>query len=79
MQRIEPPDSAGFARADHRVDLVDEQHRMRQLFEFVDDRLQPLLEVAAVTRAGEQRAHVEAVDDGFLQHVGHLALDDLAR
>jgi hypothetical protein len=42
------------------VDLIDEQHRVRQLFEFVDDRLQPLLEIAAITGAGQQRAHVEA-------------------
>ena len=50
-----------------------------QLLELVDDRLQPLLEVAAIARAGEQRAHVERVDHRGLQHVGHVALDDLAR
>ncbi len=50
MQRIVPPDSAGFeqvrgvhraaaggAGADHRVDLVDEQHRVGQLLELGDD------------------------------------------
>ena len=52
----------GRAGADHRVDLVDEQDRVRQLLELGDDRLQPLLEVAAVAGAGEQRAHVERVD-----------------
>src|SRR4029079_5044638 len=36
-------------------------------------------EVAAVTRAGEQRAHVERVDRRRLEDVGNVALDDLAR
>ena len=92
MQRIAPLDSAGFSRfdasiapprgragADHGVDLVDEQDRVGQLLELVDDRLQPLLEIAAIARAGEQRAHVERVDDRGLEHLGHVALDDLAR
>ena len=50
-----------------------------QLLELGDDRLQPLLEIAAIARAGEQRAHVERVDHRRLEHVGHVALDDLAR
>ena len=41
--------------------------------------LQALLEVAAIARAGQQRAHVEREDGGVLQHLGHLAVDDLAR
>jgi hypothetical protein len=85
MQRIVPPESAGFsrfeasiappdgcARADHGVDFVDEQDRVRQLFQLVDDRLQAFLEVAAIARAREQRAHVERVDDRRQQHLGHL-------
>ena len=76
--RVHRP-AAGRAGANHRVDLVNEQHGVGQLLQLVDHRLQPLLEVAAVTRAGEQRAHVEAVDHRLLEHVGHLALDDLAR
>ncbi len=92
MQRIAPMDSAGLSRfdasiapprgragADHGVDLVDEQDRVGQLLELGDDRLQPLLEIAAIARAGEQRAHVERVDHRRLQHLGHVALDDLAR
>src|SRR6185437_15936736 len=43
------------------------------------DRLQPLLEVAAIARAGEQGAHVERVDGRALEHVGDVTLDDLAR
>ena len=54
--------AAGRAGADHGVDLVDEQDRVGQLLELGDDLLQPLLEVAAIAGAGEQRAHVERVD-----------------
>ena len=60
---------------------ISSMNRMasRQLLELVDDRLQPLLEIAAIAGAGEQGAHVERVDDRGLEHVGHVALDDLAR
>ena len=71
--------AAGGARADHGVDLVDEQHRVRQLLQLGHDLLQPLLEIAAIARTGQQRAHVERVDHGFEQHLGHFALDDLER
>ena len=66
----------GGAGADHRVDLVDEQDRARILLELLDDLLQPLLEVAAIAGAGEQRAHVEREDRGVVQHFRHVALDD---
>ena len=42
-------------------------------------RLQPLLEVAAIPRAGEQRPHVEREDRGLGEHRRRLAVDDLAR
>ncbi|SBV31309.1 200 kDa antigen p200, putative (fragment) [uncultured Sphingopyxis sp.] len=71
--------AAGRAGADHRVDFVDEQDRVRQAFEFGHDLFQPLLEVAAIARAREQSAHVERIDDRGQQHLGHVALDDLAR
>ena len=64
------------AGADHRVDLVDEQDGARIILELLDDLLQPLLEIAAIARAGEQRAHVEREDGGVGQHVRHVALDD---
>src|SRR5439155_4290055 len=35
-------------------------------------------EIAAVARAGEERAHVERVDRRVEQDLGHLALDDAA-
>ncbi len=67
------------AGADHGVDLVDEQDRARQALDLLHDGFQPLLEVAAVAGAGKQRAHVEGVDGAVLQHLRHLAIDDLAR
>jgi hypothetical protein len=69
----------GRARADHRVDLVDEEDGARLLLELGDHALETLLEIAAVLGAGDQRAHVERVDRAVGQHVGHLALDDHAR
>ncbi len=68
--------AGGGAGADHGVDLVDEQDRAGILLEFLDDLLQPLLEIAAIAGAGEQRAHVEREDRGVLQHFRHVALDD---
>ena len=40
--------------------------------ERLDDRLEALLEVAAKTRAGEQRPRIERVDFGALQLLGHV-------
>ena len=68
--------AAGGAGADHGVDLVDEQDGARRRLQLGDDVLQPLLEVAAVAGAGQQRAHVEGEDGRGLEHVGHLAADD---
>ena len=45
----------------------------------VSTRLEPLLEIAAVARAGQQRAQVERVDHRVLEDLGHLALDDAQR
>ncbi|MNJ32405.1 hypothetical protein D3C77_270700 [compost metagenome] len=49
------------------------------VLQLLDDLLQPLLKVAAIAGPGQQGAHVQAVDGGVLQDVGHLAVDDLAR
>ena len=68
----------GRAGADHRVDLVDEHDGVRMRLDLLDDLLQALLEVAAIARAGEQRAHVEREHGGVLEHLRHLAVDDLA-
>ena len=69
----------GGARADHGVDLVDEQDRARLLLDLGEHALQALLEIAAVLGAGDERAQVERVHGAVRQHVGHLALDDHAR
>ena len=49
------------------------------LLEPRDDALQALLEIAAVLRARDQRAHVEREDRALAQDVGHLAFDDEPR
>jgi hypothetical protein len=64
------------ARADHGMDLVDEQNGARIVLELLHDLLQPLLEIAAIARAGQQRAHVEREDRGVLKHFRHVAFDD---
>ena len=70
--------AAGRACADHRVDLVNEEHGVVVVLQLLDHLLQPLLEVAAIAGAGQQRAHVQRVDGGVLEDVRHLAVDDLA-
>ena len=66
----------GGAGADHGVDLVDEHDRAGICLDLLDHLLEALLEVAAIARAGEQRAHVEREHRGVLEHVRHLAVDD---
>jgi hypothetical protein len=63
------------------VQLVDEQDDLALgLLHFLEHRLEPLLELAAELRAGDQRAHVERDDLLILQPLGHVAADDaLAR
>ena len=47
--------------------------------DFLEHRLQALLELAAILRAGDQRAHVERDDPLVLQPFGHVAADDALR
>ena len=68
--------AGGGAGADHGVDFVDEQDGVRMRLQFLQHLFQPLLEIAAVARAGEQRAHVEREHGGRRQHFRHLAVDD---
>ena len=67
----------GGAGADDGVQLVDEQQDPalggRDL---VQHGLEPLLELAAVLRAGDERAHVEGEDRLVPQALGHVAVDD---
>ena len=46
--------------------------------DLLEHRLQPLLELAAVLGAGDERAHVERDDALVLQALGHVAADDAA-
>src|SRR3546814_19574937 len=59
--------------SDWSSDVCSSDLRVRQAFELGDDLLQPLLEIAAIARAREQRAHVERIDDRRQQHLGHVA------
>ena len=92
MQRSVPEASAGLSRFDASIappevapapitvwissmNMIAPGVRL----ELLDDLLEALLEVAAIARAGEQRAHVEREHGRVAQHVRHLAVDDAAR
>ena len=64
----------GLARADYRVQLVDEQdYPALGAAYLLQHGLEPLLELAAVLRAGYERAHVEREDGLVAQALGHVA------
>ena len=81
LQHVAGIDRAfGLAGADHRVDLVDEDDGLPLVLgDFLQHALQPLLELAAEFRAGEQQRHVEHEHALVLQRIGHLAGDDALR
>ena len=64
------------ASTDNGVDLINEENAFFLLGDFLHDRLQALLEVTAVTRTGQQGAHVERPDDGIVQNFRNFAIDD---
>ena len=66
----------GRAGADERVELVDEEDRVVGVAQLLDDLLEPLLELAAVLGAGDERADVERQDALVEQDLGHVAGDD---
>ena len=67
----------GRAGADDRVQLVDEEDDLAlAAWTSVQDGLEPLLELAAVLRAGDQRADVERDHAAVAQRLGDVALDD---
>ena len=69
----------GGAGADDGVQLVDEQDDLAlRVGDLLEHRLQPLLELAAVFRAGDERAHVERDDALVLEPLGHVAAHDAA-
>ncbi len=72
--------SFGGARADDRVQLVDEDDQLALGGgDLLQHGLEPLLELPAVLRAGEQRADVERPHALALQPLGHVAGDDPLR
>ena len=66
----------GGAGADERVELVDEEDRVVGVAELLDDLLEPLLELAAVLGAGDERPDVEGQDALVEQRLGDVAGDD---
>ena len=66
----------GGAGADQRVQLVDEEDRVVGVAELLDDLLEPLLELAAVLGAGDERPDVERQDALVEQRLGDVAGDD---
>ena len=69
----------GGAGADDAVQFVDEQDRVLALAERGQDGLEPLFEVAAEPRAGQQRRRVEREDLGAGKRRGHVALQQALR
>ena len=63
-------------RTHKRVNLVDEQDDVTARANLLQDLLQALLEVAAVARTRNQRAHIEAVNLLILDGLGHVAVHD---
>ena len=61
------------------MQLVDEQHRVVRVAQLLDDLLEPLLELAAVLRAGDEAADVERQHALVGQRLGHVAGDDALR
>jgi hypothetical protein len=81
LQHVRGVHSAfGLARAHERVQLVDEQHDVAlAVLDLLQQRLEPLLELAAVLGTGDQGAEVEGQEPPVAQGLGHIAVDDALR
>ena len=66
----------GRTGADEVMELVDEEDDVAPLHDLLHHLLQPLLELAAVLRAGDEGGQVERVDLLVLQQLGHLVGGD---
>ena len=66
----------GRAGTDERVQLVDEQDRVVRVAQLLDDLLEPLLELAAVLGAGDERPDVEGQDALVEERLRDVAGDD---
>ena len=70
----------GLAGPDEGVHLVDEQDdAARGRGDFVEHALKALLELAAIFRAGDERAHVEREQLLVADRFRHVAIDDAQR
>src|SRR2546430_892191 len=77
MRRSSSSSSAG---TDAGVELVDEEdHLSLRVGNLLEPRLQPLLDLAAIFRAGDERAHVERDDALVFEAFGDVAANDAAR
>ena len=81
LQQVGGVDRAfGGAGADDRVQLVEEEDDLALgLLHLGEHRFQPLLELAPVFGAGQQRADVERDHAPVAQALGHVAVDDPLR
>ena len=66
----------GGARADERVQLVDEQDDVAAGLDFLEHLLEALFEITAVTRPGHEGAEVERVELLAGEGLGHVVGDD---
>ena len=69
----------GRARADHGVQLVDEEDHVLGALDLVEGALEALLELAAILRPGDHAAEVERKDALVAQRFGDVAVHDLLR
>ena len=79
LEQVRGVDGAlGGARADDRVQLVEEQDDGARgpRLDLLEDGLEALLELAAVLRAGQQRADVQRDHAAVAQRLGHVLGDD---
>ena len=77
VRRVERP--FGRARADQRVQLVDEDDDVRVVGQLLHDRLEALFELTAVLRAGDDQRDVEGENPLVREEMRHVAVDDLLR
>lgn len=60
------------------MDFVDEKYGVRIVRQLLQHPLQALLEIAAILRAGEQGAHVQAIYSGVGENFRNPSLDNVA-
>ena len=58
------------------MDLVDEDHRIRDVLELFHDGLETAFELTAIAGTGQDQAHIEGVDLDVLELFGDLPLGD---